>query len=106
MFPAWDADAAANPHAPPLAPQETEAIVEMPPASAEVEELLQRALRASVIGIVVCPPLLHFYSIYLLVRASSVTSRFSPAGTRRFYLALALNVIVGALAGALFLGFG
>jgi hypothetical protein len=69
----------------------------------EAEAMLLRAWRASVIGLVMCPLIIHMYSMYLLIRASMLTSTFSPAGTRRFYLALLINVFLGCAVGVFFL---
>lgn len=65
------------------------------------DELVLRAWRASVLGIFMLPPLLHLYSMYLLLRASLGGGTLSPRANRRFYWALLINVLVGFLVGLL-----
>jgi hypothetical protein len=61
--------------------------------------LATRAWRAAVIGLFACPPLLHFYSAWTLLRLSFSGQPLSPAGTAKFYLALVLDVAVCAAVG-------
>jgi hypothetical protein len=91
---------AANPYASPRAPAMATAPIE--PAgeiSEEAEAMLLRAWRASIIGIVFLPFVLHLYSMYLLIRAASTTRAFTPQGEKRFYRAMAVNLLVGGTWG-------
>jgi len=96
-----------NPYASPLAdsipvPSEVKPSAEtiVDPA---VEAMLLRAWRASILGLVFFPILLHFYSMYLLIRASTLRTGFTPAGNRRFYQAFAVNLFVVSFLGLVFL---
>lgn len=64
------------------------------PADVEVEEILVRAWRASVIGILILPFVLHVYSMYLLIRAARLSTDFSARENRLFYQAFFLNIVV------------
>lgn len=70
---------------------------------AETEALLARAWRASIVGIVFLPVILHLYSMWLLLRASTSGHSFSPEGSRKFYQAFAVNVLAGLVWGMGFL---
>ena len=35
----------------------------------------------------------HLYSMFLLLRASTITGKFTNSGKRRFYFALAINIL-------------
>lgn len=63
------------------------------------EAMLQRAWRASIIGIVLFPFLLHLYSTYLLIRAGTTAATFSPEGEKRFYGAILVNLGAGCVCG-------
>jgi putative signal transducing protein len=63
-----------------------------------VDDLVTRAWRASMIGILLFPPLVTFYSAWLLLRAASTGAPFDKRQTRRFLIALVINVIVGGVA--------
>lgn len=65
--------------------------------SQEAEDMLLRAWRASIIGIGLFPLILHFYSMYLLIRATMIAKDFSPDGNKRFYRAFVVNVIFGCV---------
>ena len=58
------------------------------------EKLASRSLRAALLGLVLCPPLLHLYSLWLLYRLMSLPDELSPAGTRKVYAALAIDGLV------------
>ncbi|MCA9153602.1 MAG: hypothetical protein KDA38_02395, partial [Planctomycetales bacterium] len=85
-------------------------IVEERGGDDETEALVLRAWRASIIGLVFWPGILHFYSMWLLLRAAfSKSEELSPTASRRFKLALAVNILAAAfLAVAInaFLRFG
>jgi hypothetical protein len=63
-----------------------------------VDDLVTRAWRASMIGIVLFLPLVTFYSAWLLLRAAGTGAPFDKRQTRRFLIALVINVIVGGVA--------
>ena len=50
------------------------------------------------IGILLFPPLITFYSAWLLLRAAGTGAKFDERQNRRFIVALVINVIVGGLA--------
>jgi len=66
----------------------------------EAEELCLRAWRSALFGLVTLPVVLHVYSLYLLLCAARLTSRFSEQGHRRFNGALAIDLIVAILVGS------
>ena len=88
-------------------------IVETPPATEtagqdqdpELSEpltgdaLATRAWRAAVIGLFVCPPLLHFYSAWNLLRLSFGDHRVSREGTWKFFGALLIDIGMCAIVG-------
>ena len=65
------------------------------------DELVLRAWRASVLGLFLLPPLLHVYSMYLLLRVSLGRGVMSPRANRRFYFAMIINLLVGLISGAI-----
>jgi hypothetical protein len=83
-----------------LSSKATEA--EAPGEDSAVEAMLARAWRAAVIGIIFLPILLHLYSMWLLLRASTSGAAFSQQGSRRFYQAFAINLVAGCLWGIAF----
>ena len=94
----------ANPYASPRTPSdEADPVEEHFEINDEAEAILRRAWRASVLGVIFFPYLAHAYSMYLLFRATTLTSHFSPDGQRRFYGAFAINVLTTFVAVALFL---
>ncbi len=91
---------AANPYAFPMTPADSARHEERPEeVNEEAEAMLLRAWRASIIGTVCLPFILHLYSMYLLIRAASTAEVLSPIGEKRFYRTLAVNVIAGCLWG-------
>ena len=64
------------------------------------ERRISRAWRASVIGIFLCPGLLHLYSVALLLQSANDTKRLTPTGRRQFWGAWIVNIVVGIVAGA------
>lgn len=93
----------ANPYASPRAPQ---AVSRDEPDAVhpDAEAMLLRAWRAAIIGLLLLPVILQLYSMWLLIRAAMLTSVFTPEGQRRYYGAMALNVLGGGLWIALFRG--
>jgi hypothetical protein len=67
------------------------------------EELARRALHAALIGLVVCPGILHVYSIVLLLRLANFQGELTSAGQRKVVAALAIDIIMVTLA-MIFLG--
>jgi len=59
----------------------------------EAESMLQRAWRTSIIGFVLFPVVTNIYSMYLLIRASTLCTQFSPAGQKLFCKTLAVNLL-------------
>jgi hypothetical protein len=91
-----------NPYAAPLT-LESAAVVAAKDPHIDFEaadELITRAWRASIVGLLLCPVLLHLYSGYLLILASRASSSFSPRSTRLFYVTAAVDLVAGCL-GAL-----
>ncbi|HEX5446114.1 MAG TPA: hypothetical protein VFW87_19965 [Pirellulales bacterium] len=94
---------AENPYASPLA---TETAKEEPApteATRSGDEVAHRAWRASVFGLVLCPPLLNFYSAWLLLTIAFSDCRLSNRGQRWMYGAWAINLLA-ALGTGLFYG--
>lgn len=58
-----------------------------------VEQMLEHAYRAAVIGFVVFPFLVHAYSMYLLIRAAVSAERFTPRADRLWTWTFVLNVL-------------
>ncbi|MCC6509260.1 MAG: DUF2007 domain-containing protein [Pirellulaceae bacterium] len=88
----------ATPGSPPSAPDPAQV-----PSSArdeqaleELDDVIQRAYRASVFGLVTLPILLHIYSLITLLGALSIPAPFSPRNTWRFRIAMGINLAVVA----------
>lgn len=62
------------------------------------EEACSRAFRASIIGLFLCPVLLHIYSAILLLQIARTGERLSPKSTGRVRIAWGVNAIVILLA--------
>lgn len=92
-----------NPYRAPLAP-----LAEEPPVAeseeheslSEDDEIAFRAWKASILGLICCPPLLHLYSTGLLVSLAFNERPLGRKAGRRYVLAWLINVPVVALAGA------
>ncbi len=76
-------------------PTETES-----PADASAD----RAFRAAVFGMIALPPLLHLYSLYLLVRLDFSELPLGPRAARRVRIAWVIDVVFISLAMLLFAG--
>ena len=96
-----DAGRSAAPASPPnMAPREEVAspaavlgvIESASPAGDVAEAAVFRAWRASIIGLGLCPGILHVYSLIVLLPHLNAT--LSPAGTRRFYGALVVDAVM------------
>ena len=70
----------------------------------EAEAMLLRAWRASILGLVFLPIVLHLYSMYLLIRAATRADAFSADGKKRFYLAFSVNLLAAGLWSMVFRG--
>ncbi len=97
------AEAAGEFHDNPYSPSCVQASSARPPldvaAPRNMDELVIRAWRASVIGALVCPPILNVYSMYLLIWVSLKGPYLSAKVNRRFYAALVINILVGLAVG-------
>jgi hypothetical protein len=58
-----------------------------------------RAFAAAMIGIFLCPPLLNFYSIWILLKVGFQDPPMSPKGSRNYYAAMCLNAVVCCVVG-------
>ncbi len=92
---------AANPYASPMTRETTTPSQPQAEIDEAAEAMLQRAWRASILGIVLFPFLLHLYSMYLLIRAAMTAAAFSREGERRFYQSIVINLIAGGVCGML-----
>ena len=88
-----------NPYASPQVTAARDRTEPLPKLHAEAEAMLERAWRAAIIGLVLFPVLTHLYSAALLIRASMLTADFSPAGRRRFYGAMVVNLAAAGVGG-------
>jgi hypothetical protein len=80
---------------------------DLPPAETFLgDDLARRAFRAAVFGCVTLFVVFNLYSLWLLLRAGLFPGQLSPAGMRRLYIALLMNLgvvllwsaVLGALA--------
>jgi hypothetical protein len=62
------------------------------------ERSVRFAYRAALIGLLACPPLLHLYSLGLLLYVGAVYGDLPPAANRQFYIALLIDILVIGLA--------
>jgi hypothetical protein len=80
---------------PPASPDEDEADRQSQDARTWVgDKLASRAFRAALLGIFICPPLLHLYSLWLLLKLSQQEVDASPAGQRQAHAALIIDLLV------------
>jgi hypothetical protein len=61
-----------------------------------------RAFRAAVFGMIALPPLLHLYSLYLLVRLDFSELPLGPRAARRVHIAWVIDVVFVSLVMLLF----
>jgi hypothetical protein len=76
------------------------------PPETEGERLVRYAYRAAVMGILACPPTLHLYSLYLLLRVAVRHGKLPPAANRRFYAAFLIDLAVLTVAALVVRGVG
>jgi hypothetical protein len=81
-----------------VAPSATMAVEEA--VASPGDDLATRAYRAAVIGLVVLPPLMTLYSLWLLLRLAFHSGHVGSAGTRKAVIAIALDFTVFFLAFA------
>lgn len=67
---------------------------------ASAEDLALRAFRASVLGFIIVPPVLHIYSLVLAARAAGAPGDLSPKSRRRLAVAVLFDTAACAIAGA------
>jgi hypothetical protein len=72
----------------------------------EADATARRAWRSAVIGLVVCPLLLHLYSAWLLLQLPWTEEPFTPAGKRLLYGALVIDILVLGLAALFWITLG
>jgi hypothetical protein len=65
----------------------------------EGDKAVARAFRAAILGIALLPLLLAFYSAWILLRLAVSGQPLSPAGRRKFYVTLAVDLIVAVVTG-------
>lgn len=63
-------------------------------ASHALDEDVSRAFRASIVGLILCPFLLHLYSASLLVQLPAQGAGLSPRARRRARIAWGINAVV------------
>jgi hypothetical protein len=74
------------------------------PQVSPTERLVEFAYRAAVMGIIACPPLLHIYSLGLLLWVAAVHGDLPPLANRRWWIAFAVDIAVLTVAGLLIRG--
>jgi hypothetical protein len=84
------------------ASDEDEADGEPGPGASSADELVNRAWRAAVFGLVLCPPLLHFWSLCLLAEAFTRQTPVSSSHRAKMAGALAIDVAVLLLVGSIY----
>jgi rubrerythrin len=92
-------DGTPNPYVPAhaaVAPADDDAD-ELLPETEEDARMVLHAWRAAIIGLVVCPGVLHLYSLWLLVRVSLSGRMLSPTTNRLFYVTLVIDILSPAL---------
>jgi hypothetical protein len=57
------------------------------------DDLAARACRAAIFGLIILPPLLHLYSLWLLARLAVYPGEVSAAGLRKTCAAIAIDVL-------------
>jgi len=82
-----------------LSEQSLRSDIALQSATDDVEAMVSRAWRASVIGVVVCWMflVLNAYSAWLLIRVAATGQNLSPAGTWKYRLAWAVNILASVL---------
>jgi len=74
------------------------------PAVSAGERLVEFAYRAAVMGLLACPPVLHVYSLALLLWVGAVHHDLPPAANRKYWAALGIDVAVITIAALLVRG--
>jgi len=89
----------ANPYTSPKMTETTTPDLQQLDINEEVEEMVQSAWRAAVLGGVYLPVFMHIYSIYLLFQVSKEIDTFSQKSKKRFYGAIAVNILAFCVFG-------
>src|SRR5438874_7314735 len=58
------------------------------------ERLVRFAYRAALMGVLACPPILHLYSLALLLYVAAAHRDLPPTANRQFYAAFLLDLLV------------
>jgi hypothetical protein len=77
----------------------------LPAATKDIEQVVARAFRASVIGVMLCPPIICTYAMCLLLFVALQNVQLTKSGNRKFYAALLINVLIGCPLSLVFLLF-
>ncbi len=94
QFPSVDGK---HPYQAPITPpakEQSNAPEENSSTQAAAEDMVDRAWRASILGLIFLPGICQAYSLYLLIRASLTSDRLSPKHQWRYTVTLVLNLIV------------
>ena len=86
----------AKPEPAPTAPEDSEEETEV---TAIGDAAAWRALAAAIIGIFLCPPLLNIYSVWILLKVGFQNPPMSQKGSRCYYAAMCLNMVVCCVTG-------
>jgi len=62
-------------------------------STAAADALAHRAWKASLLGLLICFPLLEIYSIWLTFQLAFTSGELSPTGTRRLCGAVLINIV-------------
>jgi hypothetical protein len=76
----------------PIIQREDEELAEEETERLSPEAVAARAWRAAVLGLFLCPPILHLYSLFVLADLTTLRGTLTPTGKRKMYLALFLDV--------------
>lgn len=84
-----------NPYSPPL----TSKLISIDSgiSVAEAEAMVLRAWRASIIGLFLCPVVLHVYSMVVLIDTRDAIPHLSDVGRRRRFWATTINLVMIAM---------
>jgi len=83
----------------PFADTEDDHVDEVLDYKLSLDAIATRAWRAAVLGLFLCPPLLHLYSLWTLARLAMMPGELSPAGLRKVYFSLLIDGVVVVVTG-------
>jgi hypothetical protein len=88
-----------NPFSSPHAPLHDDVPTPEPPPEVTDpgDDVALRAMRAAIIGLVVCPIIMNIISAYMLVGIAVRNDPLSSRGSRRYYIAWGINILVAPL---------